>query len=103
VPPLNTLPAAPTRRPTAHQARNVTYQHSHGKPMSCPATAQLLSNTLYNRRFFPLFTFNLCAGLDEEGERTGGGGGGACHRRAAGRRGGCGQSAGGGRRTLDGR
>ena len=49
------------------QARNVTFQHAHGRPMSCPATAQLLSNTLYHRRFFPLYTFNLCAGLDEEG------------------------------------
>lgn len=36
--------------------------------MSCPATAQLLSNTLYHKRFFPYYTFNLCAGLDEEGE-----------------------------------
>ncbi|KAI8473207.1 MAG: nucleophile aminohydrolase [Monoraphidium minutum] len=50
------------------QSRNVMYQHSHGKPMSCPATAQLLSNTLYHRRFFPFFTFNICAGLDEEGK-----------------------------------
>lgn len=50
------------------QARNVMFQHNHGKPMSCKATAQLLSNTLYYKRFFPYYTFNLCAGLDEEGE-----------------------------------
>lgn len=50
------------------QARNVMFQHNHGKPMSCKGTAQLLSNTLYYKRFFPYYTFNLCAGLDEEGE-----------------------------------
>eukprot|EP00878_Enallax_costatus_P011701 GHUV01012216.1.p1 GENE.GHUV01012216.1~~GHUV01012216.1.p1 ORF type:complete len:233 (+),score=54.66 GHUV01012216.1:343-1041(+) len=49
------------------QARNVMFQHNHGKPMSCKAAAQLLSNTLYYKRFFPYYTFNICAGLDEEG------------------------------------
>lgn len=49
------------------QARNVMFQHSHNKPMSVVAAAQLLSNTLYYKRFFPYYTFNLCAGLDEEG------------------------------------
>lgn len=50
------------------QSRNVMFMHSHGKPMSCRAAAQLLSNTLYHKRFFPYYTFNLCAGLDEEGK-----------------------------------
>ena len=36
--------------------------------MSCSAIAALLSNRLYNRRFFPFYAFNVLAGLDEEGE-----------------------------------
>ena len=49
-------------------SRHVSYQFAHRRPMGCPAMAQLLSNTLYHKRFFPYYTFNLCAGLDEEGE-----------------------------------
>jgi 20S proteasome alpha/beta subunit len=49
------------------QAQHVMYQHSHNRPMSVSAAAQLLSNTLYYKRFFPYYTFNLCAGLDEQG------------------------------------
>lgn len=49
------------------QAKNVMYQHDHGKTFSVMATAQLLSNTLYYKRFFPYYTFNICAGLDDKG------------------------------------
>lgn len=48
-------------------SRHVTFQFNHRKPMSVNAVAQLLSTTLYYKRFFPYYTFNLCAGLDEQG------------------------------------
>ena len=54
--------------PTGVQAKAVMFQHNHRKPISCPAMAQLLSNTLYYKRFFPYYTFNLCAGLDAQGK-----------------------------------
>eukprot|EP00271_Cylindrocystis_brebissonii_P011738 TRINITY_DN29659_c0_g1_i1.p1 TRINITY_DN29659_c0_g1~~TRINITY_DN29659_c0_g1_i1.p1 ORF type:complete len:219 (-),score=46.13 TRINITY_DN29659_c0_g1_i1:575-1231(-) len=48
-------------------ARHVVYEQQHNEPMSCPAMAQLLANTLYYKRFFPYYTFNILAGLDTEG------------------------------------
>lgn len=49
-------------------ARLTQYEHNNSKVMSTSAAAQLLSVTLYYRRFFPYYSFCLVAGLDEEGK-----------------------------------
>ena len=49
-------------------ARLTQYKHSHDAEMSPSAVAQLLSVTLYYRRFFPYYAFCMIGGLDEEGK-----------------------------------
>jgi 20S proteasome subunit beta 6 len=44
------------------------YKHAHDKEMSIEALAQMLSITLYMKRFFPFYTFNILAGLDEKNQ-----------------------------------
>ena len=43
------------------------YAHQHNKQISTPALAQMLSNTLYYKRFFPYYAFNIVGGIDEQG------------------------------------
>lgn len=50
------------------KARCQSYEFQNDKEMGCVSFAQMLSNTLYYRRFFPYYTFNIVAGLDAEGK-----------------------------------
>mmetsp|Transcript_19233 Transcript_19233/g.40203 ORF Transcript_19233/g.40203 Transcript_19233/m.40203 type:complete len:267 (-) Transcript_19233:56-856(-) len=43
------------------------YEHKHESKMTSTAVAQLLSTTLYGRRFFPFYAFNVVGGLDKDG------------------------------------
>jgi 20S proteasome subunit beta 6 len=43
------------------------YDHAHHQELWTPGVAQMLSNTLYGKRFFPFYTFNVCGGVDAQG------------------------------------
>jgi len=49
------------------KARQTMYMHQHAKDLSVGAFAQMLGNILYGRRFFPYYTWNVLAGIDENG------------------------------------
>ena len=44
------------------------YEHEHHKKMTTSAIAAMLSTVLYYRRFFPYYTYNILAGIDENGK-----------------------------------
>jgi len=48
-------------------ARIVMYKFDNDKEPSVDSLAQLLATTLYGRRFFPYYCFNLLAGVREDG------------------------------------
>lgn len=46
----------------------MTFSFRHGRVMGTEAVAQLVSTNLYQRRFFPYYTFNIVAGIDNNGK-----------------------------------
>jgi 20S proteasome subunit beta 6 len=49
------------------KTRIVMYEHNHRREPSVTAIAQMLSTILYYKRFFPYYTFNIVAGVDDQG------------------------------------
>jgi 20S proteasome subunit beta 6 len=44
------------------------YKHAHKKEVATTAMAQMLSTTLYHKRFFPFYAMNVLGGVDAEGK-----------------------------------
>merc|ERR1719326_1210810 len=49
------------------RAKVTQYEHRHGETMKPHAAAQMLANTLYGRRFFSYYTWNVLCGIDQQG------------------------------------
>ncbi|XP_059170143.1 proteasome subunit beta type-1-like [Physella acuta] len=49
-------------------ARLQIFEKEHSKVMPTPSVSAMLSTILYYRRFFPFYTHNLVAGLDDDGK-----------------------------------
>jgi len=49
------------------RAKVTQYEHRHGEAILPHAVAQDLANTLYGRRFFPYYTWNVLCGIDQQG------------------------------------
>jgi len=50
------------------KARMTMFEHTHRRQPNVTAIAQMLSTVLYGRRFFPYYTFNVLAGVDDQGK-----------------------------------
>lgn len=46
------------------------YQLTHGKKLSSKSIANMLSRTLYAKRFFPFYTFNIIVGMEDGKAQT---------------------------------
>jgi len=49
------------------RAKVTMYTQQHGNSIKPHAVAQMLANTLYGKRFFPYYCWNVLGGLDENG------------------------------------
>jgi len=57
---------AKTLRKVLHH-KITMYNHKTQKDMTTQSISQMLSTTLYHKRFFPYYTFNVIGGIDEAG------------------------------------